>query len=69
MRTGTLRTDEGTKLTYVANVAVQVAKYAQELVELESLRQQLAEIRNGSFQTNGQTYLPAIESGITTRRR
>lgn len=46
MRLGKLRTDEGTKLTYVANVAAQLAKIAQELKELEALRQQLAALQS-----------------------
>jgi hypothetical protein len=45
MRLGHLRTDEGTKLTYVANVAAQLAKMAEELRELEALRQQLSRVQ------------------------
>lgn len=45
MRLGKIRSDEGTKLTYVANVAAQLAKIAQELKELEALRQQLAALQ------------------------
>jgi hypothetical protein len=45
MRRGQLRTDEGTKLTYVANVAAQLAKIAEELRELEQLRQQLTQLQ------------------------
>jgi hypothetical protein len=46
MRLGKIRSDEGTRLTYVANVAAQLAKIAQELKELEALRQQLAALQS-----------------------
>jgi hypothetical protein len=70
MRTGTLRSDEGTKLTYVANVGAQLAKIEQELGAIEelrqgnaALRQQLAQSKNGGIPLlNGQTYLPASDS-------
>jgi hypothetical protein len=65
MRLGKIRSDEGTKLTYVANVGAQLAKIAQELKELEALRQQLAALQSaqpaGLIQHDGMDgdYIPA----------
>jgi hypothetical protein len=65
MRLGKIRSDEGTRLTYVANIAAQLAKIAQELKELEALRQQLAALQsapsNALIQHDGQNgdYIPA----------
>jgi len=57
MRFGKIRTDEGTRLTYVANVAAQLAKIAQELRELEVLRKQLEQLQSGTV-LPAQEYLP-----------
>jgi hypothetical protein len=62
MRLGKIRSDEGTRLTYVANVGAQLAKIAQEIKELETLRQQLAQLQGGpvTYPVNGAEYLPAV---------
>jgi hypothetical protein len=48
MRRGELATENGTRLTYVANIGAQLAKFAEEMRELEALRQQLARIQQQS---------------------
>jgi hypothetical protein len=64
--TGSLPEYVATKLVYIATAGATLAKMLQELREIETLRQQLAEIRNGSLPlTNGhgrQEFLPAINS-------
>jgi hypothetical protein len=53
MRKGFMPKEDGTKLTYVANVGAQLAKYQEEIAELTLLREQLEAGRGGR--------LPAIE--------
>jgi hypothetical protein len=48
-----------TKLTYIATAGATLAKMLQELREIESLRQQLAQLQNTGSLTHGQEYLPA----------
>jgi|GEM_PF-3289707 len=55
MRKGFLPKEDGTKLTYVANVGAQLAKYQEEIKELELLRRQLEAARDG------QALIPVIE--------
>lgn len=63
MRFQTIRTEVGTRLVYVAEIGARLAKMKEELNELEALRAQLAQLQNGGVQlTNGQEYLPAIDS-------
>jgi hypothetical protein len=42
---GKCQKDEGTKLTYVANVGAQLAKVEQELAQVENLARQLEEVK------------------------
>jgi hypothetical protein len=45
MRFQKIPTEQGTRLVYVAEIGARLAKMAQELKELESLRQQLAALQ------------------------
>jgi hypothetical protein len=45
MRQGKLAPEDGTKLTYVANIGAQLAKVQEELKEAAALREELARLR------------------------
>jgi hypothetical protein len=53
MRKGFIPKEDGTRLTYVANIGAQLAKYQEEIRELTLLREQLEAGRSGR--------LPALE--------
>ncbi len=45
MRRGELAPEDGTKLTYVANIGAQLAKIQEELLEAQALRQELERVQ------------------------
>jgi hypothetical protein len=49
MRKGRIPKEDGTRLTYVANIGAQLAKYEQELAQVDELARQLEEIKSGRF--------------------
>lgn len=62
MRKGELAHEDGTRLTYVANIGAQLAKVAQELKELQQLREQLARIEAGAPAYRGMVdQLPTLD--------
>jgi hypothetical protein len=68
MRLGKIPSQEGTRLAFVAKVAAQITHMLQELKELQSLRERLAQVQgtplidSTEFSTsNGQDFLPAID--------
>jgi hypothetical protein len=48
MRKGYLAKEDGTRLTYVANIGAQLAKFMQEMKDIEHIRQQLEAIKAGT---------------------
>lgn len=50
MRKGYLPKEDGTRLTYVANIGAQLAKYKDEMREIERIREQLEALKAGGPQ-------------------
>jgi hypothetical protein len=50
MRKGYLPKEDGTRLTYVANIGAQLAKYKDEMREIERIREQLEALKAGAPQ-------------------
>jgi hypothetical protein len=50
MRKGYLPKEDGTRLTYVANIGAQLAKYKDEMREIEKIREQLEALKAGGPQ-------------------
>jgi predicted transcriptional regulator len=58
MRSGKIRTEEGTRFVYVSEIGARLAKMQEELESIEALRKQLEQVQSGP-PIPAQEYLPA----------
>ena len=61
MRKGRMPKEDGTKLVWVADIGAKLAKYQEELKELQTLRQQLEALRPGQLPA-----LPMLDTAVDT---
>jgi hypothetical protein len=65
MRSGKIRTEEGTRFVYVSEIGARLAKMQEELESIEALRKQLEQVQAGQPLPT-QEFLPAATNADDT---
>jgi polyhydroxyalkanoate synthesis regulator phasin len=64
MRSGKIRTEEGTRFVYVSEIGARLAKMQEELESIDALRRQLEQVQSGTVPMPGAIdFLPPNNEG------